>query len=194
MLGCVMRNVEGLLHEAGYGFVDRLEEADVCVINSCTVKSPSEFALYSAIKAALGVIDSSPLVPGPSGKQNRAVSTNAAAIRAVPDGSCGDCTYEHASQGVATPSVRHEETNQQDHRLQQRQQPSRRIPCVVAGCVPGAFKVGRRGTGDTESRASWQEALLAKCSIVGVSRISRIVEVVEEALQGRIVRLTGGKG
>lgn len=186
--------MQGLLHEAGYGFVDRLEEADVCVVNSCTVKSPSEFALYSAIKAALGMTQSGPSVPGSGGKRNGAAFSKAATTRAIPGCSDGDCTCETAAQGVSTPSLRQQETNQHERPSDQFQQPSRRIPCVVAGCVPGASKVGGRETRDRESSASWQEALLAQCSVVGVSRISRIVEVVEEALQGRIVRLTGGKG
>lgn len=45
----------GLLDAAGYVFVDSLDEADLCLINSCTVKSPSEFALYSVIQQALQI-------------------------------------------------------------------------------------------------------------------------------------------
>ncbi|CAE7243446.1 cdkal1 [Symbiodinium sp. CCMP2592] len=32
----------GQLHDYGYTLVDKLEESDICVVNSCTVKTPSE--------------------------------------------------------------------------------------------------------------------------------------------------------
>lgn len=179
-------DAEGLLHEAGYEFVEKLEQADICVVNSCTVKSPSEFALYSAIKAALGVKDGSQTVPS-QGRRQKDTASSDKSKSALPC-SEGDTAADPESDGPFT-----EPQNEHHHRQRQHgQQPTRRIPCVVAGCVPGGSDGGRRGAAD--SAASWQTALLGECSIVGVSSIGRIVEVVEQALQGRIVRLTGGKG
>lgn len=180
--------MQGLLQAAGYQFANRLEDADVCVVNSCTVKSPSEFALYSVIKAALKV-EACRL---PSGSENnqkeQCQNSHAAATRSTdPDPYNADSSGVLNSEGSGAAAAKPEGVGRRQQLLRR---PKRQIPCVVAGCVPEAFGVGKR---EGALRASPQEILLAQCSVVGVSRISRIVEVVEEALQGRIVRLTGGK-
>ncbi len=40
----------GQLVEAGYGFADSISEADIIIINTCTVKDPSEKKLYSELE------------------------------------------------------------------------------------------------------------------------------------------------
>lgn len=42
----------GLLTQYGYGLVNSLDDADCCVLNSCTVKTPSENAVVKLIKQA----------------------------------------------------------------------------------------------------------------------------------------------
>lgn len=110
--GCAHNNSDsefmmGLLRDYGYSFADRLEDADACIVNSCTVKGPSQDTAISLV--------------------------------------------EKASVG--------------------------NIPVVLAGCVPSA------DAGLVQS--------LKGVSILGVSQIDRVVEVVEEALKGHIVQLLG---
>lgn len=55
--GCGHNNSDGeymagLLHAYGYRLVDRGEDADLWVLNSCTVKNPSETSLNNAIERA----------------------------------------------------------------------------------------------------------------------------------------------
>ena len=98
----------GLLAEYGYNFVDDFGEADVCVINSCTVKNPSQEAFVNYVARA-------------------------------------------------------KKTGQK---------------IVVAGCVP---------QGDRNIKG------LEDCSMVVVTQIDRIVEVVEETLKGNQVKLLAKK-
>jgi len=42
----------GLLQEYGYALVDKFEEADVCLVNSCTVKNPSQDTAVNLVKKA----------------------------------------------------------------------------------------------------------------------------------------------
>ncbi|KAF8822861.1 radical SAM methylthiotransferase, MiaB/RimO family protein [Cardiosporidium cionae] len=94
----------GLLQSYGYGFASSLDQADVCLINSCTVKNPSQDAAVSLIDKAKGL----------------------------------------------------------------------KKPIVVSGCIPQADRnlPGLEGV-----------------SVIGVTQIDRIVDVVEQALAGNIVRL-----
>lgn len=98
----------GLLHEYGYQLVENFEDCDACVINSCTVKNPSQDAFINYISKAR--------------KNGKKV--------------------------------------------------------VVSGCVP---------QGDRTLPG------LEECSVVGVTQIDRIVEVVEETLKGNIVKLLAKK-
>eukprot|EP01069_Polyplicarium_translucidae_P001911 Polyplicarium_translucidae@DN1851_c0_g1_i1.p1 len=95
----------GLLRDAGYVFVDSIEECDIGIINSCTVKNPSEDACVNLVRRLHGL-----------GKR-----------------------------------------------------------AVVTGCVPQA---DRDMGPDVEG-----------ASLLGVTQIARIVEVVEETAQGRCVKL-----
>lgn len=99
----------GLLRSYGYRFTDRPEAADAWVINSCTVKDPSQASFVNLVRR---------------GKESG-------------------------------------------------------VPVVVAGCVPQADR--RLGA-------------LSGVSVVGVKQIDRIVEVVEQALNGVAVRLLGRGG
>jgi len=92
----------GLLADYGYNLVDDFNDAHVCVINSCTVKNPSQDAFISYIAKARN-----------TGKK-----------------------------------------------------------IVVAGCVP---------QGDRNIKG------MEDCSMIGVTQINRIVEVVEETLKGHQV-------
>jgi threonylcarbamoyladenosine tRNA methylthiotransferase CDKAL1 len=94
----------GLLAEYGYKLVDNFENAQLCVINSCTVKNPSQDAFINYIAKARS-----------TGKK-----------------------------------------------------------IVVAGCVP---------QGDRNIKG------MEDCSMIGVTQIDRIVEVVEETLKGHQVNL-----
>uniref|UniRef100_A0A0G4GDV1 Threonylcarbamoyladenosine tRNA methylthiotransferase n=1 Tax=Chromera velia CCMP2878 TaxID=1169474 RepID=A0A0G4GDV1_9ALVE len=98
----------GQLAAYGYSLVDSLDDADVVVLNSCTVKNPSQDAFMTLVKRAEGL----------------------------------------------------------------------QVPVVAAGCVPQADR-----------------ALpgLENVSVIGVTQIDRITEVVEEALRGNIIRLLGKK-
>ena len=98
----------GLLNEYGYQLVDDFEQSDACVINSCTVKNPSQDAFVNYISKA---------------KKN-----------------------------------------------------GKKV--IVSGCVPQ----GERTLFGLED-----------CSVVGVTQIDRIVEVVEETLKGNIVKLLAKK-
>jgi len=98
----------GQLSSYGYHLVDSPQEADVCVINSCTVKGPSQEAFMTAVQRAKAM-----------GR-----------------------------------------------------------PVVVSGCVPQA---DRTIPG------------LEDVSVIGITQIDRVVEVVEQTLQGHIVRLLGKK-
>eukprot|EP00446_Apocalathium_sp_SHHI-4_P042610 CAMPEP_0177330536 /NCGR_PEP_ID=MMETSP0368-20130122/20576_1 /TAXON_ID=447022 ORGANISM="Scrippsiella hangoei-like, Strain SHHI-4" /NCGR_SAMPLE_ID=MMETSP0368 /ASSEMBLY_ACC=CAM_ASM_000363 /LENGTH=589 /DNA_ID=CAMNT_0018790871 /DNA_START=51 /DNA_END=1817 /DNA_ORIENTATION=- len=95
----------GLLQEYGYILTDKLEDADVCLVNSCTVKNPSQDSAMNLVK------------------------------RARADGK----------------------------------------PVVLSGCVPSADHSVIEG--------------LEGVSVLDVSQIDRIVEVVEQALQGNSVQL-----
>lgn len=97
----------GLLKEYGYQIMDT-EEADLWLINSCTVKNPSQDVVMGYVKRA-------------------------------------------AQRGV---------------------------PVVISGCVPQADRA-----------LTWLNGL----SVVGVTQIDRIVEVVEQALQGHSVQLLSRK-
>jgi threonylcarbamoyladenosine tRNA methylthiotransferase CDKAL1 len=97
-----------LLSEYGYNFVDDFADSDVCVINSCTVKNPSQEAFVNYVNKA-------------------------------------------------------KKTGQK---------------IVVAGCVP---------QGDRNIKG------LEDCSMIGVTQIDRIVEVVEETLKGNQVKLLAKK-
>lgn len=97
----------GLLQDYGYTLTDSLEGADACVINSCTVKGPSQDSAVNLVKSA---------------KQ----------------------------QGKAV---------------------------VLSGCVP---------TGDASLAGS-----LEGVSMLSVTQLDRVVEVVEEALAGHTVSLLG---
>lgn len=44
--------MSGLLSEYGYKIVDTVEEADCCVLNSCTVKNPSQDAFVHLVEKA----------------------------------------------------------------------------------------------------------------------------------------------
>lgn len=98
----------GLLQEYGYTLVDTSDEADACLINSCTVKNPSQEKFINLVGSAQK-----------AGK-----------------------------------------------------------PVVVSGCVP---------QGDRNLKG------LESVSILGVTQIDRVVEVMEEALKGHIVRLLAKK-
>eukprot|EP00442_Polarella_glacialis_P053509 CAMPEP_0115107856 /NCGR_PEP_ID=MMETSP0227-20121206/37581_1 /TAXON_ID=89957 /ORGANISM="Polarella glacialis, Strain CCMP 1383" /LENGTH=569 /DNA_ID=CAMNT_0002505887 /DNA_START=49 /DNA_END=1758 /DNA_ORIENTATION=+ len=108
--GCAHNNSDsefmmGLLKDYGYTLVERLEDADACVVNSCTVKGPSQDSATNLVNAAkIG------------GK-----------------------------------------------------------PVVLAGCVPSA------------------DAALVKSmegvSMLGVTQLDRVVEIMEEALKGHSVSL-----
>lgn len=98
----------GLLSEYGYKFVEDFADSDVCVINSCTVKNPSQEAFVNYVQKA--------------------------------------------------------------------RQTGKKI--VVAGCVP---------QGDRNIKG------LEDCSMIGVTQIDRIVEVVEETLKGNQVKLLAKK-
>jgi len=95
----------GLLQEYGYVLTDKLENADVCLVNSCTVKNPSQDSATNLVK------------------------------RARAEGK----------------------------------------PVVLSGCVPSADSSVADG--------------LDGVSLLGVTQIDRIVEVVEQALQGHTVQL-----
>ena len=94
----------GLLYDYGYDIVDDVKKSDITIVNSCTVKGPSQEAFINYV-----------LKSKDYGK-----------------------------------------------------------PVIVCGCVPQADR-NLKG--------------LENCSVVGVSQIDRIVEVVEETLKGNIVRL-----
>lgn len=94
----------GQLQSYGYRFASSLEEADICLINSCTVKNPSQEAMITVMKKA-------------------------------------------QERGKA---------------------------CVVAGCVPQADRYLKG---------------LERVSLLGTSQIHRVVEVVENALAGNVVRM-----
>lgn len=193
-------SAEGLLHESGYRFVDSLEEADICVVNSCTVKSPSEFALYSVIRAALGEMPNNAETTGTSSTRQQGRTAYFSQSRMDSAHRTYDSGTHSLVEQQQQQKQQHGEQRQRDGADPERGQTrttrrlTRRIPCVVAGCVPGASKGGRRDQSTREAQLSWQDALLSQCSIVGVACIGRIVEVVEETLQGRIVHLTSGKG
>ena len=93
---------------AGYEIVSSEKDADVCVLNSCTVKNPSEDVFINAINSAKS-----------SGRK-----------------------------------------------------------VVLAGCVP---------QGDRKNKS------LQNSSVVGVQQIDRVVEVVEQTLQGNVVKLFSRK-
>jgi len=94
----------GLLSEYGYTLVDEPDQADACLLNSCTVKNPSQEKFVNLIEKC-----------------------------------------------------------QQDGK-----------PVIVSGCV-------RQGDRNLKG--------LEAVSILGVTQIDRVVEVVEEALKGHVVRL-----
>jgi threonylcarbamoyladenosine tRNA methylthiotransferase CDKAL1 len=98
----------GLLSEYGYKLVEDYNESDLCIINSCTVKNPSESAFINYVSKAKT-----------TGKK-----------------------------------------------------------VVVAGCVP---------QGDRNIKG------LEDCSMIGVTQIDRIVEVVEETLKGNKIKLLAKK-
>lgn len=93
----------GQLVEYGYSLTKSVDEADLVLINSCTVKNPSQAAL----------------------------------LRMVTDS-----------------------------------EKNLKIPVVVAGCVP-------QGDKNIDE--------LSDVSIVGITQIDRVVEVVEETLKGNVV-------
>ena len=95
----------GQLVEYGYSLTKSVDEADLVLINSCTVKNPSQAAL----------------------------------LRMVTDS-----------------------------------EKNLKIPVVVAGCVP-------QGDKNIDE--------LSDVSIVGITQIDRVVEVVEETLKGNVVQL-----
>ena len=98
----------GLLQDYGFTLVDSVDKADACLINSCTVKNPSQEKFINLVGSAQK-----------NGK-----------------------------------------------------------PVVVSGCVP---------QGDRNLKG------LESVSILGVTQIDRVVEVMEEALKGHIVRLLAKK-
>lgn len=98
----------GLLSEYGYKLVEDFNVSDICIINSCTVKNPSQAAFVNYVTKA-------------------------------------------------------KETGKK---------------VVVAGCVP---------QGDRNLKG------LEECSMIGVTQIDRIVEVVEETLKGNNVKLLAKK-
>ena len=98
----------GLLAEYGYTLVDRLEDSDACLFNSCTVKNPSQDTFLFNVEKAK--------------KLNKKV--------------------------------------------------------VVSGCVP---------QGDRNLKG------LEDVSILGVTQIDRVVEVMEETIKGNVVRLLAKK-
>lgn len=98
----------GLLAEYGYTLVDRLEDSDACLFNSCTVKNPSQDTFMFNVEKAK--------------KLNKKV--------------------------------------------------------VVSGCVP---------QGDRNLKG------LEDVSILGVTQIDRVVEVMEETIKGNVVRLLAKK-
>jgi len=101
--------MEGILSSYGYHIVTEQDHADLWLVNSCTVKDPSQAAFMHLVKKA-------------------------------------------------------KETN---------------FPIVVAGCV---------------SQADRSIPGLEDVSIVGISQIDRVVEVVEETLNGHTVKLLAKKG
>jgi threonylcarbamoyladenosine tRNA methylthiotransferase CDKAL1 len=98
----------GLLSEYGYSLVDKMEESDACLFNSCTVKNPSQDTFLFNVEKAR--------------KMGKAV--------------------------------------------------------VVSGCVP---------QGDRNLKE------LDDVSILGVTQIDRVVEVMEETIKGNTVRLLAKK-
>jgi threonylcarbamoyladenosine tRNA methylthiotransferase CDKAL1 len=98
----------GMLESYGYSLTEKREEADLCLVNSCTVKDPSQAQFMHLVNKAKG-------------------------------------------EGQ---------------------------PVVVAGCVP---------QGDRKIPG------LADVSVVGIQQIDRVVEVVEQSLQGHTVKLLAKK-
>eukprot|EP00456_Euglypha_rotunda_P006449 TRINITY_DN11109_c0_g1_i10.p1 TRINITY_DN11109_c0_g1~~TRINITY_DN11109_c0_g1_i10.p1 ORF type:complete len:243 (-),score=31.21 TRINITY_DN11109_c0_g1_i10:79-753(-) len=100
--------MSGQLAAAGYKLTEKKDDADLWLLNSCTVKDPSQLAFVNTVKKGI-------------------------------------------SEGKAV---------------------------VVAGCVPQA----------QPTHKEWK-----KLSTIGVQQIDRVVEVVEQALQGNTVQLLGTK-
>mmetsp|Transcript_11716 Transcript_11716/g.11771 ORF Transcript_11716/g.11771 Transcript_11716/m.11771 type:complete len:525 (+) Transcript_11716:136-1710(+) len=100
--------MEGILSSYGYRITNEMDDADVWLLNSCTVKDPSQAAFMNLVKKAKDA--------------NRAV--------------------------------------------------------VVAGCVPQADR-------DLPG--------LEEVSVVGIQQIDRVVEIVEQTLQGNTVKMLGKK-
>eukprot|EP00347_Sterkiella_histriomuscorum_P012403 403368709 len=98
----------GLLAEYGYQIVDNMDEADACLLNSCTVKNPSQEKFVNLVLSAKG----------------------------------------------------------------------KKKPVIVSGCVP---------QGDRNIKG------LEDVSVIGITQIDRVVEVVEEALKGHNVKLLAKK-
>ncbi|KEP67003.1 UNVERIFIED_CONTAM: radical SAM methylthiotransferase, MiaB/RimO family protein [Hammondia hammondi] len=250
----------GLLDAAGYAFVSRMEDADVCLINSCTVKSPSEFALYSVIQDALQVEVPSASVVRAQQRAKAAKKDSGSQQCALPSSSCSSssCCSSDSTKPKLGGEDRDTERREREQgegeensaclgcggadacpppfsltgRAEEKEEkgteeagageagrsksstPVARqpIPCVVAGCVPYGLggdtrddhsRGRKRGDsakqeakhapeGAGEKKQSGQRDLLKLCSTVGVSAIDRIVEAVEEALKGNVIRL-GGK-
>ncbi|PFH37384.1 radical SAM methylthiotransferase, MiaB/RimO family protein [Besnoitia besnoiti] len=154
----------GVLDAAGYVFVPRMEEADLCLINSCTVKSPSEFALYSVIQEALQVeVPSAAVVRA---QQRAKAARNAAEAsgacgeeccgnknddgvgcggsEGAEEDACGSAACACASESAANAPGEKKEAEAEraangagDAKAKSSHTARRRpIPCVVAGCVP----------------------------------------------------------
>eukprot|EP00927_Polykrikos_kofoidii_P066380 TRINITY_DN61992_c0_g1_i1.p1 TRINITY_DN61992_c0_g1~~TRINITY_DN61992_c0_g1_i1.p1 ORF type:complete len:613 (+),score=88.23 TRINITY_DN61992_c0_g1_i1:78-1841(+) len=110
--GCAHNNSDsefmmGLLRDYGYTFASKLEDADACIVNSCTVKNPSQDTALTLTRKACE-----------AGK-----------------------------------------------------------PVVLAGCVP---------TADSSISSG-----LDSVSMLGVTQLDRVVEVVEEAIRGNVVKILG---
>ncbi|KJP88128.1 MiaB-like tRNA modifying enzyme, archaeal-type [Plasmodium fragile] len=193
----------GLLGNYGFQFVKSVEECDICIINSCTVKNPSEESMKTIInyvhklnkanrRRAIGQV-------GKKGKRRTNgktdggqqdphedyLTTSSSGIsdfeqdnghgkgdaNCCADTAC-ECAPAKGDSGLVKRAVT-KQTEKDAIKGTAATAPRGDIKIIVCGCVPQAEK-------DME--------IFENVSLVGVTNIDKIVDVVEHVINGYNVR------
>lgn len=202
----------GLLGNYGFQFVKSVEECDICIINSCTVKNPSEESMKTIInyvhklnKTNRGRATGQVVKKGKSGKKGKSVQTRKTVqtdggeqdphvdylttsssgisdfeqdnrdgkgeATCCNETACGCAPAKGNSGLVKRASVKQMEKEGVKGAIAKA--PRGDIKIIVCGCVPQAEK-------DME--------IFENVSLVGVTNIDKIVDVVENVINGYNVR------
>ncbi|KHN79776.1 Threonylcarbamoyladenosine tRNA methylthiotransferase [Toxocara canis] len=202
--------MSGLLSAAGYNVVSTKEDASLWILNSCTVKTPSEVQLENNVKEAkkagkLLVVAGCVSQAEPDSDFLRGVSVIGVKqidriVEVVNETFKGNCvrilSRKRPEQKLSLPKMRRNDLIEEDASLWILNSCTVKTPSEVQleNNVKEAKKAGKLlVVAGCVSQAEPDSDFLRGVSVIGVKQIDRIVEVVNETFKGNCVRILSRK-